>query len=59
MSIKLIQIANLLNFEENKLDFAKYAYDYCIEPRNYFKLNEIFSFSSNVDNLSDYIQSRQ
>lgn len=56
---QIIEIANLFNFEDNKLDFAKHAYDYCIEPRNYFKLNGIFSFSSNVDNLSDYIQSRQ
>ncbi|MDI9258321.1 DUF4476 domain-containing protein [Flavobacterium sedimenticola] len=56
---QIIQIANLFNFEDNKLDFAKYAYDYCIEPKNYFKLNGIFTFSSNVDNLSDYIQSRQ
>ncbi|WP_412476202.1 DUF4476 domain-containing protein [Flavobacterium sp. TBRC 19031] len=56
---QIIQIANLFNFEDNKLDFAKYAYDFCIEPKNYFKLNGIFTFSSNVDNLSDYIQSRQ
>ncbi|MBP6557217.1 MAG: DUF4476 domain-containing protein [Flavobacterium sp.] len=56
---QIIQIANTFNFEDNKLDFAKYAYDYCIEPRNYFKLNGIFSFSSNVDELSDYVQSRQ
>ncbi len=56
---QIIQIANTFNFEDNKLDFAKYAYDFCIEPRNYFKLNGIFSFSSNVDELSDYVQSRQ
>lgn len=56
---QIIQIANTFNFEDNKLEFAKYAYDYCIEPRNYFKLNGIFSFSSNVDELSDYVQSRQ
>jgi hypothetical protein len=56
---QIIQIANLFSFEDNKLDFAKFAYDYCIEPRNYFKLNGIFSFSSNVDELSDYVQSRQ
>lgn len=56
---QIIQIANTFNFEDNKLDFAKYAYDYCIEPRNYFKLNGIFKFSSNVDELSDYVQSRQ
>jgi hypothetical protein len=56
---QIIQIANEFNFEDNKLDFAKFAYDYCIETRNYFKLNSIFSFSSNVDELSDYVQSRQ
>jgi len=55
---QIIQIANTFNFEDNKLEFAKFAYDYCIEPRNYFKLNGIFSFSSNVDELSDYVQSR-
>jgi hypothetical protein len=56
---QIIQIANLFSFEDNKLDFAKFAYDYCIEPRNYFKLNGIFKFSSNADELSDYVQSRQ
>lgn len=55
---QIIQIANLFSFEDNKLDLAKYAYDYCIEPRNYFKLNGIFTFSSNADELSDYIQSK-
>ena len=54
-----MQIANLFSFDDNKLEFAKFAYDYCIEPRNYFKLNGIFSFSSNADELSDYVQSRQ
>lgn len=56
---QIIQIANTFNFEDNKLEFAKFAYDYCIEPRNYFKLNGIFNFSSNVDELSDYVQSHQ
>lgn len=56
---QIMQIANLFSFDDNKLEFAKFAYDYCIEPRNYFKLNGIFSFSSNADELSDYVQSRQ
>lgn len=56
---QIIQIANTFSFEENKLDFAKYAYGYCIEPKNYFKLNGIFSFSDNVDELSDYVQNHQ
>jgi len=56
---QIIQIANLFSFEDNRLEFAKYAYDFCIEPRNYFKVNGIFSFSSNADELSEYVQSRQ
>ena len=56
---QIMQIANAFSFEDNKLEFAKYAYDYCIEPRNYFKVNGIFSFSSNAEELSDYVQSRQ
>lgn len=55
---QIIQIANIFKFEDNKLDFAKFAYDFCIEPKNYFKLNGIFSYSANVDELSDYVQSR-
>ena len=56
---QIMLIAKTFTFEDNKLEFAKFAYDYCIEPRNYFKLNGIFTFSSNVDELSDYVQSRQ
>ena len=56
---QIIQIANTFSFEENKLDFAKFAYDYCTEQKNYFKLNSIFNFSSNVDELSGYVQRRQ
>lgn len=56
---QIIQIANIFKFEDNALDFAKYAYDFCIEPRNYFKVNSIFKFDSNAVELSDYVQSRQ
>ena len=55
---QIIQIANVFNFEDNKLEFAKFAYDFCVEKRNYFKLNGIFNFSNNADALSDYVRSR-
>lgn len=55
---QISQICQSFSFEESKLDFAKFAYEYCVEPKNYFKLNTIFSFSSSVDDLTDYVQSR-
>ena len=52
------QIATTINFEETKLEFVKFAYDYCTEKKNYFRLNDIFSFSENVDELTEYVQNK-
>ena len=56
---QISQLAQLFNFEDNKLDFAKFAYDFCVDPENYFKLNTLFNFSSNSEALSDYVQSKR
>ena len=53
------QICQIFGFEETKLDFAKFAYDRCTEPRNYFNVNNVFGFSSSSDELNDYVQGRQ
>lgn len=52
-------ICKEFGFEETKLSFAKYAYERCTEPNNYFKVNNVFGFSSSADDLNEYIQSRQ
>lgn len=54
-SNQIIEICNLLKFEENKLEFAKFAFNYCTEPQNYFKVNNVFNFSSSVEELNDFI----
>ena len=55
---QIVEICKIFGFEETKLTFAKFAYDSCTEPNNYFKVNNVFSFSSSVDELNDYIMSR-
>jgi hypothetical protein len=55
---QITQICQAFGFEETKLDFAKYAYDYCTEPKNYFKINNVFSFTSSSDELNEYVQSK-
>lgn len=57
-SNQIVELCKAFSFEDNKLELAKFSYDFCTDKRNYFKLNDIFSFSSNVDALSDYIQNR-
>jgi len=55
---QIIAICQIFGFEDSKLDFAKFAFEACVEPRNYFKVNNVFGFSSSVDELTDYISRR-
>jgi len=45
-------------FDESRLTFAKYAYDYCTDKNNYFVVKEAFSFSSSTDELNEYLESK-
>lgn len=51
-------IMKLFDFEESKLDFAKAAYDRCVEKNNYYLLNDAFTFSSSVDDLNEFLESK-
>ena len=48
-------VLQLFSFESNKLDIAKYAYKNTIDKGNYFSLTDCFTFSSNKDELMQYI----
>lgn len=52
------EIMNIFSFDDDKLEYAKYAYDYCVDKNKYFMLAEVFSFSSNADELNDYIDGK-
>ncbi len=48
----------MLSFSRyTRLDFAKYAYAYTLDLRNYYKLNDAFTFESSIDELDKYIRS--
>lgn len=52
------EIVSLMSFDDNKLDIAKYAYDYTVDKGNYFLVNDAFSFSKSKEALMDYIKTR-
>lgn len=56
---QIAEIARLFDFEHNKLEYVKFAYDYCIDRNLYYKLNGIFEFSGSKDELNDFINSRR
>ncbi len=57
-SAQVKAIMGLFGYEDSKLDFAKFAYDHVSDRNNYYKVNDAFGFSSSVDELNKYIQSR-
>lgn len=56
---QLVDILNVMWFESTKLDLAKYAYDNMRNVRGFYKVYNVFSFSSSVDELSEYVESRK
>lgn len=54
---QITALLKLFSFEESKLDFAKYAYAYCLDRNNYYKVGNAFTFESSKTELTNYVQS--
>ena len=51
----LARIAAVFTFDENRLKFLIYAYDFCEDREYYYALRDVFSFRSNFDTLMDTV----
>ncbi|MEA3446713.1 MAG: DUF4476 domain-containing protein [Bacteroidota bacterium] len=54
--VQVKEIMMLFDFEDNRLDFAKFAYKYTCDIGNYFMVNDAFTFESTIEELDEYIQ---
>ena len=52
---QIAAICRMFSFENNKLEFAKYAYAYCTEKNKYYLINDVFSYESSKNELNEYI----
>lgn len=50
------EICKLFSMDEDKLAYAKYAYEYCTEKANYYQVSDVFSFSSTSDELNAFLE---
>ena len=55
---QIANICKLFNFESNRLEFAKYAYHRCVDPNNYFLIDEVFTFDASKKELYNFIRNR-
>ncbi len=53
------EIAKLFSFEDNKLDYLKFAYDFTFEKKKYYMVNDVLNFSSSKEDLDNYIKSKR
>ena len=44
------------SYESSKVDFAKFAYPYCIDQQNYYQLNSAFSNSNSIQELENFLK---
>lgn len=50
------QIVELFDFEDTRLEFAKFAYGYTYDLNNFYIVNDAFEFESTIEELNEYIE---
>ena len=55
---QVAQVMALFSFEETKLQYAKYAYDFCFNQGDYYEVNSAFTFEASIEELNSYIESK-
>lgn len=56
LSVKqVMEIAKLFSMDDDKLAYAKFAYDRCVDKANYYQVGEIFAFSTTTDELNKFL----
>jgi hypothetical protein len=55
---QIAEVMGLFSFEDSKLQYAKYAYDYCYNQGDYYEVNTAFTFESSIADLNKYLESK-
>ncbi|GDX51984.1 hypothetical protein LBMAG27_10310 [Bacteroidota bacterium] len=52
-------IVLLMDFEADKLEVAKYGYDYTIDQQNYYQMTDVFDFDSSSNDLLAFLKTKK
>jgi len=55
---QIAEVMGLFSFEDSKLQYAKYAYDFCYNQGDYYEVNAAFTFESSIEDLNKYLESK-
>jgi hypothetical protein len=46
----------MFDFEDTRLDFAKFAWEYVYDKDNYYLVNDAFEFELTIDELNEFLE---
>jgi hypothetical protein len=52
------EIMAIMEYEDSRLTLAKFAYQYCYDPNNYYKVNDAFEYEMTIEELDEYIEAQ-
>lgn len=55
---QIIDLISVFSFDDSKLLVAKYAFDYCVDTQNYYRVVNAFTFKAQKDALTTFIEER-
>ncbi|MBL7816661.1 MAG: DUF4476 domain-containing protein [Saprospiraceae bacterium] len=58
-AIQVAEIARLFTFDNNRLDFAKFAFDFTYDRENYTVVSDALVFQKNREDLHQFVQSQK
>ncbi len=56
---EVAEIMKTFDFEDDRLEFAKFAYTNTYDQGNYYLVNEAFQFELTIDDLNDYLENQR
>lgn len=56
---QIADISRLFNYDSNRLDFAKFAFDYTYDRENYIVVSESMAFEVNKKDLMRYVENKK
>ena len=57
-ALQVKEVMGMFSFEASKLDYAKFAYDFCYNQGDYFQVNDAFQFESSIEELDSFLSTK-
>ena len=58
-AIQVAEIARLFTFDNNRLEYAKFAYDYTYDRENFMVVSDALAFQKNREDLQRFVQQKR